>query len=262
MHLRALREPQGPCLLATVHTPRVLRGLPHLALERPRPCGRPETFFGSRAPDFQRRNTDSEHMARRSLHDRYFKDAKAEGYLARSAYKLLQIQEAKRLLKPSNRVLDLGCAPGSWLQVASEIVGPRGLVVGVDLSEVRHAMPDNVQTIVGDIGDLGPAQLIPQGERLFDVVLSDMAPNTSGHGDDMCSAHLCRRILELLPDVLAPGGNLAMKILEGADYPEILRETKSIFANSKAFKPKASRDVSREIYIVATSYAPHKHTGG
>lgn len=201
-------------------------------------------------------------MARRSLHDRYFKDAKAEGYLARSAYKLLQIQDSKHLLKPRDRVLDLGCAPGSWLQVASEIVGSQGLVVGVDLKEVRHAMPDNVHTIMGDIGDLGPDQLIPLGDRLFDVVLSDMAPNTSGHSDDMRSAHLCRRILELLPRVLAPGGSLAMKILEGTDYPEILRETKSIFANSKAFKPKASRDVSREIYIVASSYAPHRHKGG
>jgi 23S rRNA (uridine2552-2'-O)-methyltransferase len=195
-------------------------------------------------------------LARRALHDQYFKQAKAEGYLARSAYKLQQIQESKRILKRGNRVLDLGCAPGAWLQVAAEIVGPEGVVVGVDLQEVRHSIAPNVHTIVGDAYQIEPATLLGDSGALFHVVLSDMAPNTTGHGDDLVSARLCDRVLELLPRILSPGGNLAMKIFEGAEYGRVLRDTQQLFTNVKGFKPKASRDVSREMYIVGTGYAP------
>lgn len=197
-------------------------------------------------------------MARRQLHDAYFKQAKAEGYLARSAYKLMQIQELKRLIRPGDRVLDLGCAPGAWIQVALEIVGPKGRVVGVDLQEVRHAFDQRVHLIQGDAFDLGPEQLTDPVGGLFNVVLSDMAPNTSGHGDDARSARLCWRVLELVPDVLQPAGNLAMKVLEGADYPNLLRDTKGMFAQVKGYKPKASRDVSREMYVIAHGYVPGK----
>lgn len=89
------------------------------------------------------------------------------------------------------------------------------------------------------------------GSRLFDVVLSDMAPNTSGHGDDLLSARLCRRVLEVAGQVLRPGGNLAMKVLEGGENPALLRETRTMFAKVAGFKPKSSRDVSREMFIVA-----------
>lgn len=153
-------------------------------------------------------------------------------------------------------MLDLGCAPGAWLQVASELVGPEGLVVGVDLQEVRSAIATNVRTIVGDIYQVDPASLCGQSGTLFSVVLSDMAPNTTGHGDDLLSARLCDRVLELLPRLLAPGGNLAMKIFEGAEYPRVLKDAGGLFATARGYKPKASRDVSREMYIVATGYAP------
>src|SRR5438046_1332825 len=112
-------------------------------------------------------------MARRQLHDQYFKKAKAEGYLARSAYKLQEINERKRLLRPGSRVLDLGCPPGAWLQVASEIVGPGGRIVGIDLQEVRHAIGPKVTTIVGDIYKTAPATLTEAGGGPFDAVLSD-----------------------------------------------------------------------------------------
>ncbi len=195
-------------------------------------------------------------MARRALHDQYFKQAKAEGYLARSAYKLQQIQESKCIIRKRDRVLDLGCAPGAWLQVAAELVGPDGLVVGLDLQEVRHSIAPNVRTIVGDIYETDAGALLGERDALFSVVLSDMAPNTTGHGDDLVSARLCDRVLELLPRLLAPGGNLAMKIFEGAEYGRVLKDTARLFANAKGYKPKASRDVSREMYIVATGYAP------
>lgn len=191
---------------------------------------------------------------RRILHDEYFKKAKAEGYLARSAYKLKEIQERHRLLRPGMRVVDLGCAPGSWLQVASEIVGPKGLVVGIDLQEVREDLGPNVRTIVGDIFKTDATAMLPDPEAKFDVVLSDMAPNTSGHGDDALSVRLCRRVLELLPSLLAPRGGCAMKVLEGSGYAQLLKDCQRLFANAKGLKPKASRDASREIFIVAEGY--------
>ncbi len=195
-------------------------------------------------------------LARRTLHDHFFKQAKAEGYLARSAYKLQQIQHSKRLIRTGDRVLDLGCAPGAWLQVASELVGPSGFVLGVDLQAVRHAFPPTVRTIVADAYSLNPDSLLGDPPALFAVILSDMAPNTTGHGDDLVSARLCDRVLELLPHLLAPGGALAMKIFEGAEYSRILRAAAHLFASAKGYKPTASRDVSREMYIIAQGFAP------
>lgn len=191
---------------------------------------------------------------RRILHDEFFKKAKAEGYLARSAYKLKEIQERHRLLRSGMKVVDLGCAPGSWLQVASEIVGPKGLVIGIDLQEVREVLGPNVRTIVGDIFKTDATALLPDPDSKFDVVLSDMAPNTSGHGDDALSVRLCRRVLELLPSLLARRGGCAMKVLEGSGYSELLKDCGRLFAKAKGLKPRASRDASREIFIVAEGY--------
>jgi len=195
-------------------------------------------------------------MARRVLHDEFFRKAKAEGYLARSAYKLQEINERKRLFGIGDRVLDLGCAPGAWLQIASKAVGPRGLVVGIDLKDVREQIAPNVTKIVGDIYKTSPAALTGPAGGLFDAVVSDMAPDTSGHGDHFLSVRLCRRVLELLPSLLKPGGNLVMKVFEGEEYSDLLRETASRFELVKGFKPKASRDVSPEMYIVAHGYRP------
>jgi 23S rRNA (uridine2552-2'-O)-methyltransferase len=203
-------------------------------------------------------------MPRRVLHDQFFRKAKEEGYLARSAYKLKEINERKRLFGPGSRVLDLGCAPGAWLQVASEIVGPRGRVVGIDLKEVRENLGPNVSALRGDIYKTDASVLVAAGAdpdtagqqltRLFDAVLSDMAPDTSGHGDHFLSVRLCRRALELLPSLLKPGGNLAMKVFEGEQYPALLKETAALFREARGFKPKASREVSKEMYIVAHGY--------
>lgn len=194
-------------------------------------------------------------MAKRVLHDKYFKLAKAEGYLARSAYKLLEIDDRYRVLNKGKRVLDVGCAPGSWLQVAAQRVGPRGRVVGIDLQRVDHAMPENVVTIQGDAQQVPPEELIElAGGELFHTVLSDMAPKTTGHVDDLVSAQLCRSVLELVPMLLRPGGHLAMKILEGQEYPLVVRETQRMFEHAKGFKPKASRDVSREMFIIGKRY--------
>lgn len=193
-------------------------------------------------------------MAQRRLHDQFFKKAKAEGYVARSAYKLQEINDKKLLIQHGDRVLDLGCAPGAWLQVASELTGPRGLVVGIDLQEVRRNFGPNVRTVQGDIYRTDPADLLSLGGGPFDVVISDMAPNTTGAGDDFLSVRLCRRVLELVPALLRPGGHLTMKVFEGSEYPELLNEVRAMFSKTRGFKPKASRDVSREMYIVAHGY--------
>ncbi len=198
-------------------------------------------------------------MARgRQLHDRYFKQAKAEGYLARSAYKLEEINEKKRVLRRGWRVLDLGCCPGAWMQVAERVVGPKGVVLGVDLNEVSHGFADNVRAIVGDAFEADPAALMEAAAeidgseaRRFDVVLSDMAPKTAGdRGDHFKSVHLCERALELCRRLLKPGGHVVMKVFEGEAYPELLKDAGRQFEHAKGFKPKASRDSSREIYIV------------
>ena len=205
---------------------------------------------------------------RRQLHDRFFKQAKAEGYLARSAYKLKEVQEKFRVLRHGSAVLDLGCAPGSWLQVASELVGPRGIVVGIDLQTITASFPPNVIAYTGDafltppeslLAHLAPreapaASSTPATPRRFDTVLSDMAPNTTGHGDEYHSERLCRRVLELSPFVLAPNGSSVMKVLEGEPFPQLLADCKKLFRNAQAFKPQSSRDVSREIFIVAQGY--------
>lgn len=191
----------------------------------------------------------------RKLHDEYFKKAKAEGYLARSAYKLLEIQDRHRLIRRGDSVLDLGCAPGSWLQVAEKLVGPGGRVVGIDLTEVTHPFTRVVTTVQMDAFAAKAEELRALNDgRAFHVVLSDMAPNTSGHGDDLLSVRLCRRVLELLPGVLRVGGHCTMKVLEGGEFPELLNEVRSLFRDVKGLKPKASRDVSREIFIIAHGY--------
>lgn len=203
----------------------------------------------------------------RTLHDEYFKRAKADGYVARSVYKLEEIQEKYRVLRAKDRVVDLGCAPGSWLQLLGKNLDPRrgGAAVGIDLTPVTAPLPEHVRTIVGDIYKTDASVLLAEvgfstGEvergAKFDVVLSDMAPSTSGHGDDFLSARLCERVLDLCPALLRPGGNLLMKILEGEPTPDVIRRAKGMFEEAGTTKPRASRDVSREMFIWGKGYRP------
>lgn len=153
-------------------------------------------------------------------------------------------------------MLDLGCAPGAWLQVAAEHIGAGGLAVGVDLQGVEPGLPANTRSHVGDITVVTPEEMLgwirtgDDGEAMYDVVISDVAPNTTGAGDHYRSERLCRRVLDIARAVLRPGGNLAMKVFEGELYPALLRDAGRMFRDVKGFKPEASRDVSREIYIL------------
>ncbi|HEX2837214.1 MAG TPA: RlmE family RNA methyltransferase [Phycisphaerales bacterium] len=207
----------------------------------------------------------------RTLHDEFFKRAKADGYVARSVYKLEEIQEKRRLLRATDRVVDLGCAPGSWLQLLAKNLDPErgGRAVGIDLTPINIPLPDHVQTLVGDIYKTEPAVLLRAAgftdreirkDARFDVILSDMAPNTSGHGDDFLSARLCDRVLDLCPTLLRPGGNLIMKILEGEPTPDVIKRAKSLFGEAGTTKPAASRDVSKEIFIWGKGYGQRPKT--
>jgi 23S rRNA (uridine2552-2'-O)-methyltransferase len=200
----------------------------------------------------------------RELHDHYFKQAQREGYRSRAAYKLMEIDERRSVLQRGDAVLDCGCAPGSWLQVAAERIGPKGVVVGIDLKPVeaidfpekriRHVAP--VHILQGDLRDVDAetltTHLAARRHDRFDVLLSDMAPYTTGDRtmDHHRSVRLCDAMLDRAADLLCEGGNLVMKVFEGEVYADLLARTRIRFAEVKGFKPKASRNESTEMYIV------------
>jgi 23S rRNA (uridine2552-2'-O)-methyltransferase len=187
--------------------------------------------------------------AQRELHDFFFKEAKHNGYRSRAAYKLSEIDDKRSILSKGDSVLDLGCAPGSWLQVVSERIGEHGKVIGVDLNKIDDGLPNNVTTMQEDVTQLTPKSF---DGKLFDVLLSDMAPNTTGTRtvDHHGSVNLCHVALDLAATLLKPHGNLVMKVLEGEAYPELLKRCANAFDSAKGFKPKASRAVSTEMFIV------------
>ncbi len=194
----------------------------------------------------------------KEVQDHFFKLAKEEGYRARSAYKLIEIDERFHVLRRGARVLDLGACPGSWTQVAARRVGDAGVVVGIDLKPIeRRGMPSNVFLLQGDINELTREHLPPAMDgRLFDAVISDMGPDTSGvpMADSARSVHLCHAMLERLPFLLRTGGHATMKVYEGGDYPGLLRRAQGMFDEARGFKPKASRAESVEMFIVCRGY--------
>ena len=189
--------------------------------------------------------------------DHYARKAQKENYAARSIYKLEEIQKKHGLIKKGDRVLDLGCAPGSWLQFAAQQTGPRGRVVGVDLTPVTIALPSHVQVITGDIFNLGPEAARTLGDA-FQVVLSDMAPSTTGHkfSDAVRSCELCRSALAVAEAVLLPGGRFVCKIFQGEDFKAFCDEVKTRFDRMHIFKPQSSRKASREIFIIGLGKQP------
>ncbi|MGY8752743.1 MAG: RlmE family RNA methyltransferase [Phycisphaerales bacterium] len=187
--------------------------------------------------------------AQRELHDFFFKEAKRRGYRSRAAYKLSEIDDKRNILQKGDVVLDLGAAPGSWLQIVSERIGEHGKVIGVDLQAIEDGLPYNVVTMQEDVTLLNRNTF---GGKLFDVVLSDMAPSTTGTKtvDHHESVNLCHTALDLSATLLKPHGNLVMKVLEGEAYPELLRRCANCFDSAKGYKPKASRAVSTEMFLI------------
>ncbi len=185
--------------------------------------------------------------------DKWSQRAAREGYRARSVYKLMELDERFHLLEPNMTVIDLGAAPGSWLQWTSKKIGPGGLALGFDLQEIKP-IADNVKTFVMDIANKFAVEdvLRAEGIREADLVLSDIAPNTSGikDMDQWRSIELARASLEVALDVLKPGGWCVVKVFRGADFDEFFHELKLRWQEPRQVSVAASRDRSKEVYVV------------
>jgi 23S rRNA (uridine2552-2'-O)-methyltransferase len=186
-------------------------------------------------------------------HDSFHRRAKQSGFVARSVFKLEEIDQKHRLLKPGGRVLDLGCRPGSWLQYAHGKVGPGGKLAGVDRAPLEVEIP-GAGIWVGDVFEVTPEVLRRlTGVEGYDVVLSDMAPDTSGVRslDQARSEGLFERALELAEALLVPGGAFVGKLFQGPDWNRLLKRARDGFAEVKTHKPAGSRKESIEQYVVA-----------
>ncbi|HYJ15321.1 MAG TPA: RlmE family RNA methyltransferase [Candidatus Limnocylindria bacterium] len=190
--------------------------------------------------------------------DRYFKKAKQDGYRSRAAYKLLELQQRFRLINPGDRVVDLGAAPGGWLQVAAKLVGPNGKVIGIDVQAIQPFQERNIELIQGDI--LTGATQCKIKELLggpAHCVLSDMAPRLSGIRDaDMARSYeLNQMALKVAKELLRPGGILLVKSFISEDLQTYTADLKNHFAQVQRTKPEASRQGSSEFYFYANGYA-------
>lgn len=201
--------------------------------------------------------------ARYDRHDTYYRQAKKEGFAARSVYKLEELDREFHLLRASDHVLDLGCAPGSWLQYVDNKL-KTGRAVGIDLLPVKTGFSGKVRILQGDAFTTSLEELTgtPPGEplRLFDVVLSDMAPNTTGirSVDQARSLALCERALEVAERSLVEGGRMCVKILEGGEMKSYLEACKKVFATVKVKRPKGTRAGSTETYVVGLDRLPRQ----
>jgi 23S rRNA (uridine2552-2'-O)-methyltransferase len=187
--------------------------------------------------------------------DHYTQKAQKEHYPARSVYKLQEIQSKTRIIKKGDRVLDLGCSPGSWLLYAAQVVGEKGRVIGIDLKPVNIPLPPHAQAYIADIFAIDDALSDAIGHD-FNAVISDMAPDTTGTKDvDAArSAALCEAALSVAKERLVVGGTFICKIFQGPDFKAFSDTVKQAFGQHKIFKPQSCRKASREIYIIGTGF--------
>jgi 23S rRNA (uridine2552-2'-O)-methyltransferase len=194
---------------------------------------------------------------RSTRRDRFHQKAKRDGFLARAVYKLEEIDKKHAIFEPGMaRVLDLGCAPGSWLQYARQRIGEPARLVGLDRGPL-HKPPPGARIVVGDVMTIDVAELV--GDlRAFDIVLSDMAPDTSGirHLDQARSEALFERALEIAVAVLAPGGNFVGKLFQGPDFKKLTEAVRARFVAQKTAKPASSRQISIEQYVIGKGFRP------
>jgi 23S rRNA (uridine2552-2'-O)-methyltransferase len=184
--------------------------------------------------------------------DHFTKEAKAAGYPARSVFKLEEIDRRARILRAGMTVLDLGASPGSWALYAANKVGPKGKVLAVDLKPLETALPQNATFVLGDAFALDDTTF--SAAAPYDVVLSDMAPNTTGNrlGDQTRSFELFMRALEVGGRLLKPGGAFVGKIFMGEDLPVARAAVRKLFTEERLIRPEGTRSVSYEIFVVAT----------
>ena len=200
-----------------------------------------------------KRSTGQQAWLLRQLNDPYVAAAKAQGYRSRAAFKLIELDDRYRLIRRGMRVLDLGAAPGGWSQVAVQRGASR--VVGLDLLPIDPV--PGARFLLGDFADEAmPARLAELLGGAPDLVLSDMAPNTTGHAatDHIRIIALAEMALQLAAETLAPGGAFVAKVFQGGSEREMLAPMKRLFATVRHAKPPASRKGSSELYVVATGF--------
>lgn len=183
--------------------------------------------------------------------DHYTQKARKDHFPARSVFKLQEIQKKVNLIQKGTRILDLGCSPGSWLMLAATLTGPAGRVVGIDLKPVTVTLPSHVQVFIADMLAL-PDDVSDAIGRDFHVVISDMAPSTTGNKsvDGARSFDLCQAALSMAQNRLLPGGSFVCKIFQGQDSEAFIQQIRSFYSRHLIFKPQSSRKASREIYII------------
>jgi len=190
-----------------------------------------------------------------ALKDQYRKLAKEQGYRSRSAYKLLEINNKHNLIKLNDTILDIGCAPGGWLQVARKLSGPNGTVIGIDITPIRTI--NGISTLQVDIEDENVIKKIRKNFPVsFDVILSDLSPKVSGiwHFDHERQIFLTLVALQISSKLLKRGGNAIFKIFDGSYSGQVKQEAAKIFLKVATSKPKASRQKSSEYYLVCSNF--------
>ena len=202
------------------------------------------------------RSKTSPRWLKEHFDDPYVKMAQRDGYRSRASYKLLEIQEKDRILRPGMTVVDLGAAPGGWSQVTSRVIGDRGRLIASDILPM-----DSIADVTFVLGDFTEDQVFAEilqaiGETQVDLVISDMAPNMSGNPaiDQPKSMYLVELALDMSRHILKPGGSFLAKVFQGEGFDELLRETRSSFLKVQSRKPGASRSRSREVYQLATGF--------
>lgn len=191
--------------------------------------------------------------------DPYYKKAKQEEYRSRASYKLKQLNKKFKLIKSGNTVVDLGAAPGGWSQVALEIVGEEGLVVGVDLNRIRRFPEENFYGIRGDFTTKEVQdKIIELCGGKTQVLISDASPSLTGikNLDQLRSIDLINVVIEIANIILEEKGNLAMKVFQGPEYKQMLNQLKKQFRQVKTTKPPSSRKKSSEMYVVGLGFRP------
>lgn len=190
------------------------------------------------------------------VNDPYVKKAQIDGYRARAAYKLIELNDKDKLIRPGALVVDLGSAPGSWSQIAGRLVGVKGRVVASDILPMDSL--EHVDFIQGDFTEEAVFEQIMEklGERKADVVISDMAPNISGVDavDQASSMYLVELALDMARRVLKPKGDFVAKVFQGEGSDDYIKEVKTSFEKVLIRKPAASRPRSREVYVVGKGF--------
>jgi 23S rRNA (uridine2552-2'-O)-methyltransferase len=199
------------------------------------------------------KSKSSNRWLQRHVKDPYVRKARADGYRSRAAFKLLEINTRDRLLHPGDCVVDLGGAPGGWSQVAVKLTAPGGAVIAVDLLEI--APISGVTVLRGDCREPETQALVTAalGARKADLVLSDMSPNISGiaSSDQARAAELIRTAIDFCRVQLKPSGAFLVKVFLGGEFAEVFKEMKAVFSEVRTLKPAASREESRETYLLA-----------